>query len=61
MKKTIIKTILGMATIISLFLACAEADSATTQLLWSGSCLLVCGLSAKGFSQFITDGKEEQV
>ena len=63
MKKSIIRGIVGMATIMSLFLACAEADSATTQILWSGSWLLVCGISGKVFEKYcMTDEeKEEQV
>lgn len=59
MKKSIIRTIIGMVTITSLMLACAEADSATNQLLWSGSCLLVCGISAKVFD-CITKGEQEE-
>lgn len=62
MKNSIIRAIVGMVTIISLFLACAEANSAVNQLLWSGSWLLVCGLSGKAFSKYLTDEeKEEQV
>lgn len=63
MKKSIIRAIVGMVTIMSLFLACAEADSATNQLLWSGSWLLVCGISGKVFGKYcLTDEeKREQV
>ena len=62
MKNSIIRFILGMVTIISLFLAGSEADSAFNQLLWSGSCLLVCGISGKAFSKYLTnEEKEEQV
>ena len=35
MKNSVIRAIVGMVTIISLFLACAEANSAANQLLWS--------------------------
>lgn len=63
MKKSIIRAIVGMVTITSLFLACAEADSAINQLLWSGSCLFVCGISAKIFEKhcMTKEEKEEQV
>lgn len=63
MKKQIIRAIIGMVTIMSFLLAGAEADSATSQLLWSGSCLLVCGISAKVFEKhcMTKEEKEEQV
>ena len=62
MKTSIKRAILGMVTMFSLFLACAEADSAINQLLWSGSMLCVCGVSAKRFEKYMTDEeKEEQV
>lgn len=63
MKKSIIRAIVGMVAIMSLFLACAEADSAINQLLWSGSCLFVCGVSAKVFEKhcMTKEEKEEQV
>lgn len=63
MKTPIIRTIIGMVSIMSLFLACAEADSATNQLLWSGSCLLVCGISGKVFVKhcMTKEEKEERV
>lgn len=60
MKKSIVKTILGMASLISLFLACSEAESALGQALWSGSWLLVAGLSAKGFEKYMTDEEREE-
>lgn len=63
MKNSVIRAIVGMVAIISLFLACAEANSATNQLLWSGSCLLICGISAKVFEKYCMteEEKEEQV
>ena len=63
MKTPIIRTIIGMVTIMNLFLACAEADSATSQILWSGSWLLVCGISGKVFEKhcMTKEEKEEQV
>lgn len=62
MKTSIIRTILGMVSIFSLFLACGEADSAVGQILWSGSWLLVSGLSAKRFEKYMTkEEKEERV
>ena len=60
MKKTIIKTILGMVAMLSLFLACAEADSATGQLLWTGVCLCICGISAKGYERCMTKKEMEE-
>ena len=60
MKNSIIKTILGMVAIISLFLACSEAESRLGQALWSGSCLLVAGLSAKGVEKYMTDEEREE-
>ena len=63
MKNSVIRAIVGMVTIISLFLACAEANSAVKQLLWSGSWLLVCGISGKVFEKYCMtkEEKEEQV
>ena len=55
MKSTIIKTILGMAALISLFLACAEAETFFSQILWSGSMLLICGVSAKGLERYMSN------
>ena len=60
MKKLIIRAIVGMVTIMSLFLAGAEADSAKNQLLWSGSCLLVCGVSAKVFEKYCLTKEERE-
>ena len=63
MKNSVIRAIVGMVTIISIFLACAEANSAANQLLWSGSWLLVCGISGKVFEKYCMtkEEKEEQV
>lgn len=61
MKTPIIRTIIGMVTIMSLFLACAEAEVAKSQLLWSGSWLLVCVISGKVFEKYcMTDEEKEE-
>lgn len=60
MKKSVKKAIYGMVTIISLFLACAEAETAFNQVLWSSSMLLICGLSAKGFENNMTEEEKEE-
>lgn len=52
MKKSIIKYTLGMVAIISLFLACGEADIRSTQMLWSGSWMLVCFISGKAMTKY---------
>ena len=58
MKTSIIKTILGVVTLLSLFLACAEADTILSQVIWTSSCLYICYLSGKAFTKYLT--KEEQ-
>jgi hypothetical protein len=55
MKTSIKKTILGMVAITSLFLACGEADSALTQILWSGSMMLICYLSGKALTKYLSE------
>ena len=62
MKKEILKTILGMTGMFSLFLACGEAETALSQLLWSGSMMLICYASMKGLDALMTkEEKEEKV
>lgn len=60
--KSFKKSILGMVAMTTLFLACAEAETAFNQLLWSGSMLLICGISAKKLERiFDKEEKEERV
>ena len=60
MKKTIIRNLLGMGTIASLFLACSEADTIFNQLLWSGSWAFVCYFCGKGFAKYMTGAEKEE-
>lgn len=55
MKKSIIKYTLGMVTVISLFLACGEAETAFNQILWSGSWMLVCFISGKATTKYFNE------
>ena len=62
MKKEILKKILGMTGMFSLFLACAEAETILSQVLWSGSMIAICFASMKGYEVLMTDeDKEENV
>ena len=62
MKKSIIKTILGMVAACSLVLVCAESESLIKQVLWSGSWMGVFYLSVKGFEKCMTEkDKEERI
>ena len=62
MKKGIIKTILGLVGMTSLMLTCAEAETMLSQLLWSGSMMIICFASAKGLEALMTkEEKEERV
>lgn len=47
MKKSLIQTILGMVTLISLMLVCCEAETLIAQILWSGGWLSVSAIFAK--------------
>lgn len=60
MKREILKTFLGMVGMTSLMLACAEAETILSQLLWSGSMMLICFLSMKGFERLMTDEEKEE-
>lgn len=60
MKAKIMRTIYGMVAIMSLFLACGEAETATNQLLWSGSMMLICWLSGKGFEKYMTEEEKKE-
>lgn len=59
MKKSIISTILGLGAVISLFLACGEADTSFNQILWSGSWMSVCFLCGKGSTKYMNEVDEE--
>lgn len=60
MKKEILKSILGVIGFFSLFLACGEAETALSQLLWSGSMMLICFASMKGYEKLMTDEEKEE-
>lgn len=60
MRREILKTILGMTGMFSLFLACAEAETILSQLLWSGSMMLICFASMKGYEKLMTDEEKEE-
>lgn len=55
--KEIMKMILGIICLMSLFLACAEAETIEAQLIWSLSMLAICAVSGWGASKLMT--KEE--
>lgn len=59
MKKSIIATILGFIAVMSLFLACGEADTSFNQIIWSGSWMLICLISGKASTKFIDDIDKE--
>lgn len=54
------KTIYAIIAVFSLFLATASADSATNQIIWSASCLLVCGISGRAFAKSLTNEEKEE-
>ena len=60
MKAKILRTVYGFVAVMSLFLACAEADTITTQVIWSCSMMLVSGLSAKGFEKYMTEEEKNE-
>ena len=60
MKKTIIRNILGLATLASLFLACSEADTAFNQLLWTGSWAVICFFCGRGFTKYMSEAEKEE-
>ena len=57
--REILKSILGLIGMFSLFLACAEAETILSQLLWSGSMMLICFASMKGFEALMTKEEKE--
>lgn len=60
MKKSLIQTILGMVTLISLILVCCEADTLLTQILWSGGWLSVSAVFAKLLEATFTKEEMEE-
>lgn len=60
MKEKIMRTIYGMVAVASLFLACSEAETGTIQILWSGSMLLIAGLSGKEFEKYMTEEEKNE-
>ena len=60
MKAKIMRTVYGMVTVMSLFLACSEAETGMIQILWSGSWMFVCLLSAKRFEKCLDKEEREE-
>lgn len=60
MKKTIIKNILGIATVVSLFIACSEAETFINQILWSGSWLGITFLCGKAYAGMMSKAEKEE-
>lgn len=58
--KSILKSFLGLVGMMSMCLAGAEAETFTSQMMWSGSMLLICILSFKGFEALMTDEEKEE-
>ena len=58
--KSILKSFLGLVGMMSMCLAGAEAETLTSQMLWSGSMLFICVLSFKGFEALMTDEEKEE-
>lgn len=61
MKKSIIKTALGLAAITSLFMACGEAETMFNQILWSGSWMAICYLSGKALKNYMDKEELEEI
>ena len=59
MKKSILKSVLGLTAMASLMLACGEAETILNQLLWSGSMMFICFASAKGWEALSTEEEKE--
>ena len=57
--KATLSTILAAFAVISLFLACGEADTSFNQILWSGSWMLVCFICGKGSTKLMNEIDEE--
>lgn len=53
--KNFIKNALGFICLMSLFLACAEAETITARLAWSLSMLTVCAASGWGMTKLMTE------
>lgn len=47
-------------TIVSLVMIMGEADTAFNQIIWSGSWMIVCGLSAKRFEKCLDKAEKEE-
>jgi hypothetical protein len=60
MKKEIKKTIYGLVVMVSIFLACGEAETMFNQILWSGSFLSIAALAARGFERNMTEEEKEE-
>lgn len=60
MKARILKNFYAILMASSLFLTCAEAETITSQLIWSGSMMAVCWFSAKRIDHYMTDEEKQE-
>ena len=60
MKARILKNLYGLIAGMSLFLACAEAETIGSQLIWSGSMMAVCAVSAKRLDHYMTEEEKNE-
>lgn len=60
MKARILKNIYAVLMASSLFLACAEAETIGSQLIWSGSMMAVCWFSAKRMDHYMTEEEKQE-
>lgn len=60
MKARILKNIYAALMASSLFLTCAEAETITAQLIWSGSMMAVCWFSAKRMDHYMTEEEKQE-
>ena len=60
MKKNIINGISGFVAIMSVFFACGEAATITSQLIWSGAWLALAGISVVVMNATFTEEDKEE-
>lgn len=60
MKARILKNIYAALMASSLFLACAEAETITAQLIWSGPMMALCWFSAKRMDHYMTEEEKQE-
>lgn len=58
--KAVKRMVYATLTIISLVMIMCEADTAFNQIIWSGSWMFVCGLSAKRFEKCLDKEEGEE-